>query len=154
QIDIPGIVVAFETELSVTDLLVAEFSPKPIATAASPAVAHMTARRIEVSLPVRIEIGVPDFRTGNRGRSVSYVTLRWSKKCTCTGIEAFTRPRRRRHLHPSGRDRFDVAAANYVCGLRVQAVFCRRRHQPRRPPLAKIRSGSRARLETTARGSP
>jgi hypothetical protein len=23
----------------------------------------------------------------------------------------------------------------------VQAVFCRRRHQPRRPPLAKIRPG-------------
>jgi hypothetical protein len=23
----------------------------------------------------------------------------------------------------------------------VQAIFCRRRHQPRRPPLAKIRAG-------------
>ena len=45
-----------ETEISVADLLVAEFSPKPIATPASPAVTHMTARRIEVSLPVRIEI--------------------------------------------------------------------------------------------------
>jgi hypothetical protein len=45
---------AFETGISVVDLLVAEFSPKPIATPASPAVTHMTARRIEVSLPVRI----------------------------------------------------------------------------------------------------
>jgi len=27
---------------------------------------------------------------------------------------------------------------------RAQAVFCRRRHQPRRPPLAKIRPGSPA----------
>ena len=42
-----------ETGISVVDLLVAEFSPKPIAT---PAVTHMTARRIEISLPVRIEI--------------------------------------------------------------------------------------------------
>jgi hypothetical protein len=48
--------VSVETEISVVDLLVAEFSPKPIATPASPAVTHMTARRIEVSLPVRIEI--------------------------------------------------------------------------------------------------
>ena len=54
--DIAGVVVAFETDVSVVDLLVAEFSPKPIATPASPAVTHMTARRIEVSLPVRIEI--------------------------------------------------------------------------------------------------
>jgi hypothetical protein len=51
QTDIVGVVEAFETEISV-----AEFSPKAIATAASPAVTHMTARRIEVSLPVRIEI--------------------------------------------------------------------------------------------------
>jgi hypothetical protein len=51
--DIAGVVAAFETELSVTDLLVPEFSPKPIATAASPAVTHMTARLIEVLLPVR-----------------------------------------------------------------------------------------------------
>jgi hypothetical protein len=53
QMDIAGVVVGFETELLVTDLLVAAFSPKPIATAASPAVTHMTARRIEISLPVR-----------------------------------------------------------------------------------------------------
>ena len=46
-------------EISVVDLLVAEFSPNPIATAASPAITHMTARRIEVSLPVRIEITEP-----------------------------------------------------------------------------------------------
>jgi hypothetical protein len=52
--DIAGVVVAFETDVSV-DLLVAEFSPKPIATAASPAVTHMTARRIEASLPVLVE---------------------------------------------------------------------------------------------------
>src|SRR5262245_45771812 len=44
--DIAGVVVAFETELSVTDLLVPEFGTTPIATAASPAVTHMTARRI------------------------------------------------------------------------------------------------------------
>ena len=48
QIDIAGVVVRFESELSVMDLLVAEFSPKPIATAVSPAVTHITARRIEV----------------------------------------------------------------------------------------------------------
>ena len=65
--DLAGVVAAFETELSVTDLLVPEFSPKPIATAASPAVTHMTARLIEVLLPVQIEIGVPDVRAGNRG---------------------------------------------------------------------------------------
>jgi hypothetical protein len=56
QTDIVGVVVGIETEISVVDLLVAEFSPKPIVTPASPAVTHMTARRIEVSLPVRIEI--------------------------------------------------------------------------------------------------
>ena len=49
--DIAGVVVAFETDVSVVDLLVTEFSPKPIATAASPAVTHTTARRIEVSCP-------------------------------------------------------------------------------------------------------
>jgi hypothetical protein len=38
--DIAGVVVGFETELSFVDLLVAEISPKPIATAASPAVTH------------------------------------------------------------------------------------------------------------------
>ena len=51
QMDIAGVVAAFEMEISVVDLLVAEFSPKPIATAASPAVTQMTARRIEVSCP-------------------------------------------------------------------------------------------------------
>jgi hypothetical protein len=38
--------------------------------------------------------------------------------------------------------RQSLAAANDVCGLRrldVQPIFRRRRHQPRRPPLAKIR---------------
>src|SRR5215831_13995817 len=38
-----------------------------------------------------------------------------------------------------------IAAANDVCGLiappKAQAIFCRRRHQPRRPPPAKIRPG-------------
>src|SRR5262245_59351250 len=66
--DIAGVVAAFETELSVTDLLVPEFSPKPIATAASPAVTHMTA--------CPCEIGVANFKAGNRGRCVSYFTLR------------------------------------------------------------------------------
>ena len=46
--DIAGVVMGFETELSVMDLLVAEFSPKPIATAVSPAVTHIAARRIEL----------------------------------------------------------------------------------------------------------
>jgi hypothetical protein len=34
-------------------------------------------------------------------------------------------------------------AANYLCVVPPddQAIFCRRRHQPRRPPLAKIRPG-------------
>jgi len=59
--DILAVVLGFETEVSVSDLLVAEFSPKPIATAASPAITHMTARRIEASLPVRIKVGMPDF---------------------------------------------------------------------------------------------
>ena len=36
--DIAGVVVAFETDVSVVDLLATEFSLKPIATAASPAV--------------------------------------------------------------------------------------------------------------------
>jgi hypothetical protein len=32
--------------------------------------------------------------------------------------------------------------ANDVCDMpEAQAIFCRRRHQPRRPPLAKIRPG-------------
>ena len=38
--------------------------------------------------------------------------------------------------------RQSLAAANDVCVVpEVQAVFCRRRHQARRPPLAKIRPG-------------
>jgi hypothetical protein len=37
--------------------------------------------------------------------------------------------------------RQSLAAAIDACELRemFQAVFCRRRHQPRRPPLAKIK---------------
>jgi hypothetical protein len=73
QIDIAGVGVGFETEISVLDLLVAEFSPKPIATAASPAVTHITARRIEAPLPV---LGVLDVRRRIRERCVSYFTLR------------------------------------------------------------------------------
>src|SRR5262249_28907990 len=73
KIDIPGIVVAFETELSVLDWLVAEFSPKPIATAASAAVTHMTARRIGVSCPCKSKL--ESNRTFRR-RCVSYFTLR------------------------------------------------------------------------------
>ena len=52
QIVSAGVVVAFATELPVMDLL-EEFSQTPIATAASPAATHMTARLIEVLLPVR-----------------------------------------------------------------------------------------------------
>src|SRR6516164_9743553 len=41
--------------------------------------------------------------------------------------------------------RQSLAAANDVCVVSdVQAIFFRRRHQPRRPPLAKIRPGSPA----------
>ena len=69
QTDIVGVALGVETEISVVDLLVAEFSPKPIATPVSPAVTHMTARRIEVSLPV--ESKSPNFREGYRERSVS-----------------------------------------------------------------------------------
>jgi len=55
QADIAAVAVVFETEISVVDLLVAKISPKPIATAASPEVTYMTARRIEASLPVLVE---------------------------------------------------------------------------------------------------
>jgi len=41
-------------------------------------------------------------------------------------------------------DQANIAAANDVCRLRVQATFCRRRHQPSKQPLAKIRPGSPA----------
>jgi len=37
-----------------------------------------------------------------------------------------------------------LAAANDVCCVNVQPIFFRRRHQPRRPTLAKIRPGSPA----------
>jgi hypothetical protein len=38
----------------------------------------------------------------------------------------------------------DAAKEVYGLGPSVQAIFFRRRHQPRRPPLAKIRPGSPA----------
>ena len=79
EIDIAGVGVGFEMEISFVDLLVAEFRPNPIATAASPAVTHMTARRIEVS-PCPCESKSLNFRGGNRERYVSYVTLRWLSK--------------------------------------------------------------------------
>src|SRR5258708_4962547 len=44
-------------------------------------------------------------------------------------------------LKNARRHRQSLAAANDVCGLRVQPVFCRRCHHARRPPLAKIRPG-------------
>ena len=62
--DIAGVAVAFETEISVVGLLVAEFSPKPIRTAASPAVTHMTARRIEVSCPCESKLESLERETG------------------------------------------------------------------------------------------
>ena len=34
--------------------------------------------------------------------------------------------------------------ARAAAELKTQAIFCRRRHQPRRPPLAKMRPGSPA----------
>jgi len=67
EIDIAGVGVGFEMEISFVDLLVAEFRPNPIATPAIPAITHMTARRIGASLPVQIEIGVLDVRAGNSG---------------------------------------------------------------------------------------
>jgi len=69
-------------EISVVDLLVAEFRPNPIATAASPAVTHMTARltarRIEVSCPCKSKLEYRTLERGIGGRSVSYFTLRIS----------------------------------------------------------------------------
>ena len=65
-------------EISVADLLVTEFRPNPIATAASPAVTHMTARRIEVSCPCKSKLEYRTLERGIRGRSVSYFTLRIS----------------------------------------------------------------------------
>src|SRR5215471_18661327 len=68
QKDIAGVViVAFETEISVADWLVAKFSPIPIPTAASPAITHMTACRIEASLP-RANQNDRNFRAGDRER--------------------------------------------------------------------------------------
>jgi hypothetical protein len=78
QIDIAGVGVGFEMEISVVDLLVAEFRPNPIATAASPAVTHMTARRIEVSCPCKSKLEYRTLERGIGGRSVSYFTLRIS----------------------------------------------------------------------------
>ena len=45
------------------------------------------------------------------------------------------------------RDCSAIAGAAKPCAIArdAQAIFCRRRHQPRRPPLAKIRPGSPAR---------
>jgi hypothetical protein len=40
--------------------------------------------------------------------------------------------------------RWSVGASSLSPAPQAQAVFCRRRHQPRRPPLAKIRPGSPA----------
>ena len=65
-------------EISFVDLLVAEFRPNPIATAASPAVTHMTARRIEVSCPCKSKLEYRTLERGIGGRSVSYFTLRIS----------------------------------------------------------------------------
>jgi hypothetical protein len=57
QKDIAGaVIVAFTTDISVADWFLAKFSPTPIATALSAAATHMTARRIEVSMPLRIKI--------------------------------------------------------------------------------------------------
>src|SRR6516165_11543531 len=68
QKDIAGVViVAFETEISVADWLVAKFSPTPIPTAASPPITHMTACRIEASLP-RANQNHRNFRAGDRER--------------------------------------------------------------------------------------
>jgi len=78
EIDIAGVGVGFEMEISFVDLLVAEFRPNPIATAASPAVTHMTARRIEVSCPCKSKLEYRTLERGIGGRSVSYFTLRIS----------------------------------------------------------------------------
>jgi hypothetical protein len=40
--------------------------------------------------------------------------------------------------------RQSLAAAKRRIAPEAQAIFCRRRHQPRRPPLAKIRPGKPA----------
>src|SRR6516165_8153580 len=89
QKDIAGVViVAFETEISVADWLVAKFSPTPIPTAASPPITHMTACRIEASLP-RANQNHRNFRAGDRERGCELgQTSLLKKKCTCTGSQA------------------------------------------------------------------
>jgi hypothetical protein len=121
--DILAVAVRFETEVSVSDLLVAEFdllvaefSPKPIATAASPAVTHMTARRIEASLPVRIKVGMPNFRGPNREGCVSYFTHR----------SIIIDGNNKGALYPCRGECVWIASD-------AQTIFRRRLHQPRRP---------------------
>src|SRR5262249_15652908 len=78
--DVAGVVIAaFETEISVADWLVAKFSPIPIPTAATPAIRHMTACRIEASLPRANQI-TGTLEGGIETGGVNYVTLRCSKK--------------------------------------------------------------------------
>ena len=89
-------------------------------------------------------------RRPNRYINNCWCTLLRKYRDNCPGILAQSqRARRVRKRKERGRDltrlRQTLAAANDVCGLLdVQALFCRRRHQPRRPALAKIRPGSPA----------
>jgi hypothetical protein len=75
EMDIAGVNVAFETEVSVADWRAAKFSPKPIATASPAATATMIAR-IEVSCPCESKLQTAHLRAGHRGRGVSYFTPR------------------------------------------------------------------------------
>src|SRR5262249_55250044 len=87
----------------------------------------MRAQLVLVSVPrlplegVRSMSPGPDFRGADWERCVSYFTLLWWSKNTLSAI---------------------AGAANDVYVVSdAQAIFCRRRHQPRRPPPAKIRPG-------------
>src|SRR5262249_27685912 len=91
QKDIAGVViVAFETEISVADSLVAKFSLTPIATALSAAATHMTARRIEASLP-RANQNHQSFRAGNRERECELRHTSLVKKSPRTGPQTGNR---------------------------------------------------------------
>src|SRR5215831_7505563 len=82
---------------------------------------------------LRVFLGSPG---GDWGKTAAASEGPWSCPPSLQGLS-----QSRACTHKSRLLRQSLAAANDVCGLRVQAVFCRRRHQPRRPPPAKIRPG-------------
>jgi hypothetical protein len=82
--------------------------------------------------------------TGRRASSVAAATRR---RADCSpelprhrgGLDA-GRPEGERNLRPRPDRKRDVKRRERIA-TNVQAIFFRRRHQPRRPPLAKIRPG-------------